>query len=45
MSIIAEETRLIYLEDVVDKIIDKLIKRHPTLFGDIRVSKPRRGTV
>jgi len=38
MSIIAEETRLFTLEDVVDKIIDKLIKRHPHVFGDIRVN-------
>lgn len=38
ISIIAEEKKLFTLEDIVDKVIDKLINRHPHVFGDIRVN-------
>lgn len=37
MSIIAEEKGLFNIEDIVDKIIEKLINRHPHVFGNIEV--------
>ncbi|MBC7320130.1 nucleoside triphosphate pyrophosphohydrolase [bacterium] len=37
MSIIAEEKGLFDLEDIADRIIDKLINRHPHVFGKIKV--------
>lgn len=38
IAIMAEEKRLFTLEDIVDNIIDKLIKRHPHVFGDVKVN-------
>lgn len=38
ISIIAEERGLFTLGDVVDNIIDKLINRHPHVFGDVKVN-------
>jgi Protein containing tetrapyrrole methyltransferase domain and MazG-like (predicted pyrophosphatase) domain len=37
LSIIAEEETAFTIEDVVDGIISKLIKRHPHVFGDVKV--------
>lgn len=37
MSIVAEQDGLFSLEDVVDRIIEKLINRHPHVFGDVKV--------
>lgn len=37
MSIIAEEKGFFNIEDIVDKIIEKLINRHPHVFGNIEV--------
>ncbi len=37
ITIVAEQEGLFVLEDVVDKIIEKLINRHPHVFGDIKV--------
>lgn len=37
-SAIAEENGTFTLEDVVDSIAEKLIRRHPHVFGDVKVS-------
>jgi len=37
MSIVAEQDGLFSLEDVADRIIEKLINRHPHVFGDVKV--------
>jgi len=35
---IAEENKLFSIDDVIDSINDKLIRRHPHVFGDVKVS-------
>ena len=37
-TIIASETHKFILEDVIDSIRDKLIRRHPHVFGEVKVS-------
>jgi MazG family protein len=37
-SVIAEESNYFKLEDVIDKIQEKLIRRHPHVFGEVKVS-------
>lgn len=37
MSIVAEQDKLFTLEEVVDRIIEKLINRHPHVFGNVKV--------
>ena len=33
----AEESRLFSMQDVVDRVVEKLVRRHPHVFGDINV--------
>jgi len=37
-SAIAEENNLFSIDEVIDSINDKLIRRHPHVFGDVKVS-------
>ena len=39
-TIIASETNGFIIDDVIDSIRDKLIRRHPHVFGDVKVSGP-----
>jgi MazG family protein len=36
-SVIAEENKTFNINDVIDSICDKLIRRHPHVFGDVKV--------
>lgn len=42
-SQIASETGAFTIDDVVDGVCEKMIRRHPHVFGDVRVSSPEEG--
>lgn len=42
-SQIAQENGLFTIEDVIDGISAKMIRRHPNVFGDVKVDTPEEG--
>lgn len=42
-SRIAEENGFFTIEDVIDGISAKMIRRHPNVFGDVKINSPEEG--